>query len=167
MYSVHSALWVADYITAIGGGILTPLHVLKMTYMSHGYTLGIAGKKLIFDRVEAWKYGPVIPVVYDALSKYGSGTVDSLHYCGTPLSSDDDVKVRIKDLGKRFSGIEKDVIDCVVDVYRSWTAGQLITLMHKKGTPWKQHYVKGQVNVIIPDNTTEAYYKQLVHERQQ
>ena len=64
---------MADYITAIGGGNLTLLQILKMTYLSHGYTLAITGKPLIYNKVEAWKYGPVIPIVYNALSKYGNG----------------------------------------------------------------------------------------------
>ena len=161
---VHSALWVADYIVATGDGVLTPLHVLKLTYMSHGYTWGIAGHKLISDKVEAWQYGPVIPTVYEALSKYGNEMVDTLHYCGTPISSTD-VEERVKILGSRFSAKEKEVIDCVVDVYKNWTGGQLITLMHQKGTPWSQHYVKGKVNIVIPDYTTRAYYRKLVNER--
>ncbi len=155
---------MADYIVATGAGALTPLHVLKLTYMSHGYTWGIVGHKLISDKVEAWKYGPVIPTVYEALYKYGSRMVDTLHYCGTPVSSTD-VKGRVKELGSRFSTKEKEVIDCVVDVYKNWTSGQLITLMHKEGTPWSQHYVEGKVNVVIPDSTTRAYYEELVNER--
>ncbi|MYB47332.1 MAG: DUF4065 domain-containing protein [Cenarchaeum sp. SB0662_bin_33] len=163
----HSALWVADYIVATGAGVLTPLHVLKLTYMSHGYTWGIVGHKLISDKVEAWKYGPVIPTVYEALSKYGSREVDALHYCGTPISSEDNVQKRVEELGSRFSEKEKEVIDCVVDVYKDWTAGQLITLMHREGTPWSQYYVKGGVNIIIPDSVTKTYYEELVNERRQ
>lgn len=163
---MNSALWVADYITAMGGGALTPLHILKMTYMSHGYTLGITGRALISDTVEAWKYGPVIPIVYDALSKYGNGRVGELHYCRTPTSSDG-VKERIRDLGGRFDATEKDVIDSIVDAYKDWTGGQLITLMHQKGTPWSQHYVDGSVGVVIPDTTTKEYYGRLVNERRQ
>ena len=164
---MHSALWVADYITAIGGGNLTPLQILKMTYLSHGYTLVITNEPLISDKVEAWKYGPVIPTVYDALSLYGSVQVDSLHYCCTPLSSTDKIKERIEYLGERFGEEEKEVIDCIVELYKDWTGGQLITLMHRNDTPWSQHYVKGSVGVEIPDESTKKYYKRLVDERQQ
>ena len=164
---MHSALWVADYITAIGSGNLTPLQILKMTYLSHGYTLAITNEPLISDKVEAWKYGPVIPTVYDALSLYGSDPVDSLHYCCTSLSSTGKIKERIEYLGKEFKDEEKEVIDCVVELYKDWTGGQLITLMHREGTPWSQHYVKGGVGVEIPDDSTKAFYKRLVDERQQ
>lgn len=142
------------------------MHILKIAYLSHGYTWGIVNKPLISDRVEAWKYGPVIPILYEALSQYGNRMVDTLHYCGTPLSSVDKVAERIKELSKQLSPKEKDVIDCVVDEYKSWTGGQLIALMHKKGTPWKKYYVKGETDIVIPDDETKEYYKGLVNERQ-
>ena len=162
---MYSALWVADYITAIGGGILTPLHVLKTTYMSHGYTWGIYKKPLISDKVEAWKYGPVYPTVYEALSDYGSNPVRSLHYCGTSLSSEDKIKERIKHLGEAFTPSEKEVIDCVVSAYKDWTGGELIALMHRKGTPWSRHYIKDYTGIVIPDEDTKNYYTRLVNDR--
>ena len=164
--NMYSALWVADYITAIGKGMLTPLHVLKMTYMSHGYTWGIAEHRLISDKVEAWKYGPVYPTVYEALSHYGDNPAQSLHYCGTLLSSEDKVKERIKHLGSAFTPSEKEVIDSVVNMYKDWTGGQLIALMHRKGTPWRRHYIKDYTGIVIPDEDTKNYYTQLVHDRQ-
>ena len=68
---MYSALLVADYLIARGGGMLTPLHVNKLTYISHGYTLAIRSVPLIHDRIEAWQYGPVIPAIYHTLSRYG------------------------------------------------------------------------------------------------
>lgn len=145
---------------------MSPLHILKTTYLSHGYTWGIVNKPLISDRVEAWKHGPVIPVVYEALSQYGSRVVDALHYCGTPLSSTGRIKERVEELSEQFHPEEKDVIDCVVDEYKNWTGGQLIALMHKKGTPWRKYYVKGETDIVIPDDETREYYRGLVNERQ-
>lgn len=163
---MYSALWVSDYITAIGEGMLTPLHILKMTYMSHGYTWAIAEHPLISNKVEAWKYGPVYPTIYEALSDYGSHAVESLHYCGTKLSLKDKIHERIKYLGDVFTEKEKEVIDSVVEAYKNWTGGELIALMHRKGTPWHQHYIKDYTGIIIPDEDTKNYYTRLVNERQ-
>ena len=163
---MYSALWVADYITAMGRGTLTPLHVLKMTYMSHGYAWPITKHRLISDQVEAWKYGPVYPTVYEAFSDYGSNTVDSLYYCGTELSLKDKIEERIRNLEKAFTEKEKEVIDNVVEAYKDWTGGQLIALMHRKGTPWKRHYIKDWTGIVIPDEDTKEYYTRLVNERQ-
>ena len=46
---------------------LTLLALMKLVYFAHGFSLAINGHGLLdprFDRVEAWRYGPVIPSVY-------------------------------------------------------------------------------------------------------
>ena len=42
----------------------TPMHVLKLVYLCHGWCLGFTGEALINEPVEAWTYGPVVPTVY-------------------------------------------------------------------------------------------------------
>ena len=163
---MHSALWVADYITAIGGGRLTPLHILKMAYMSHGYIWALTDQPLISDKVEAWKYGPVFPTVYEAFSHYNDNPVTTLHYCGTSLSSKDQIKQRIEYLGKTFSDKESEIIQNIVQVYKDWTGGELIALMHRKGTPWDKHYIKDYTGIVIPNEDTRNYYTELVNARQ-
>ncbi|MCY4491562.1 MAG: DUF4065 domain-containing protein [Thaumarchaeota archaeon] len=162
---MHSALWVADYIAAIGGGELTPLHILKMTYMSHGYVWGISKHRLISDNVEAWKYGPVYPTVYEAFNTYGNNPVKSLHFCGTILSKKNMVEKRIINLESVFDEKEKEVIYNVIKAYSDWTGGELIALMHQKGTPWRRHYIKNYTGIVIPDEDTKNYYTQLVNDR--
>lgn len=161
---MYSALWVADYILGKSRGALTLIHVLKLTYLAHGYTLGILDKPLIIDKVEAWKHGPVIPTIYEAFSEYGKGIIPSLYYCGTKLSSPE-IKERVDFLGKKFSKEEKEIVDSIVDLYKDWEAGQLITLTHESGTPWSKHHIKGVPNIIIPDASTKEYYTRLVNER--
>ena len=51
---------------------LTPLQLMKLAYMSHGWMLAMTGKPLFNNRIEAWKYGPVIPDLYTQIKKYGS-----------------------------------------------------------------------------------------------
>lgn len=72
---MRSALTAANRILQHAGeqGMsLTPLQLMKLTYMSHGWALGILGRPLFNDRVEAWKYGPVIPTLYHKTKEYGS-----------------------------------------------------------------------------------------------
>ncbi|MCC7437458.1 MAG: DUF4065 domain-containing protein [Armatimonadetes bacterium] len=59
------------------GTALTPMKLLKLVYIAHGWHLGIMGKPLISDEVQAWKYGPVIPKLYSrALSLRNSGNME-------------------------------------------------------------------------------------------
>ena len=40
---------------------LTPMQLLKLVFIAHGWCLGLLGRHLIKDSIEAWQYGPVIP----------------------------------------------------------------------------------------------------------
>ena len=54
---------------------LTPMQLIKMIYIAHGWMLGIYKRPLIHNRIEAWKYNPVIPDLYQSLKRYGSGYI--------------------------------------------------------------------------------------------
>ena len=160
---MYSALWIADYITARGGGKLILLQIMMLTYLSHAYTLAITHKPLVDDSVEAWKYGPIYPTVFEAFKKWTDVKVGSLYFLGTLLVNKEEIKNRIKEL-EVFSEIEKAIINDVLESYKDWTGGELLELMHRNDTPWKRHY-DGEKPMIIPDQTTKRYYERLVDEK--
>lgn len=43
---------------------LTPQKLMKLCYIAHGCHLAIGGEPLFDDRIEAWRYGPIIPALY-------------------------------------------------------------------------------------------------------
>jgi uncharacterized phage-associated protein len=64
---------------------LTPMKILKLTYLAHGWHLCYTDSPLILDQVQAWKYGPVVPSVY--------------HYFKLTLNDLDQVRSPKKNLG--------------------------------------------------------------------
>jgi uncharacterized phage-associated protein len=59
MYKMHSSINVAKWFVdkaAKEGKTLTPLQLMKLVYIAHGWMLGTYGRPLIKDRIEAWKY---------------------------------------------------------------------------------------------------------------
>ena len=50
---------------------VTPMKLLKLVYIAHGWSLGLFGEPLIDEAVVAWTYGPVIPDLYKVLKDYG------------------------------------------------------------------------------------------------
>lgn len=140
---------------------LTLLRLVKYVYIAYGFALAILKKKIIderFDKVEAWKYGPVIPSVYHSFKHNRNNIITEksvILICEgnngqaefkTPEIIDDEIKI---------------LLDFVWDRYKSKNITELIELLHQEGTPWKYCYKDGK-NVTIPDEMTEVYYNSIV-----
>lgn len=158
----YSSILIGDYITAKGNGQLTPLQVIKLTYIAHGYTLALlSGRPLIRDRIEAWKYGPVIPVLYDALKEYGGNPVPQLYYCGTMLDDTEHLENRITFFEKRIEPDLCRLIDKVLEMYGSISGPDLINLTHEFDTPWAQYYQEGVYGIEIPNMAIQKHYEDI------
>ncbi|KQR95175.1 hypothetical protein ASG01_04805 [Chryseobacterium sp. Leaf180] len=132
------------------GATLEPMKLLKLTYIAHGWYLGFKDKALINDSVQAWKYGPVIPVLYDVIRRFGSGNVDPVilsMWKGKGLEKDDSnfIKIIWKNY-KKFNGLE------------------LSSKTHQTDTPWDKTY-DGTFNKVIPNELIKEYYKELIHDQ--
>ena len=56
---------------------------------------------------------------------------------------------------------EVAVVKMVWKRYSSFSDNELVTLTHKKGSPWDICFEEGK-NIEIPDQLTELYYKRLI-----
>ena len=126
----------------------TPMHVIKLVYICHGWMLGIHGQSLIREAVEAWRYGPVVPSVYHYYKSYR----------GNPIT-------RIpNDNGKEFEDVELRLVHSVLDAYRDYTALQLSAITHQEDTPWAIVYGDGSgEGSIIPNEIIRDYYERLAN----
>ena len=135
---------------------VTPMQLVKLAYIAHGMTLGLLGRALLDEQVEAWKYGPVVRSVYDAVSKYGSSPVET---------------VVPQEFYTAYEGFltppEINIINYVSDTYGNIPAFTLSYATHAEGTPW---YVTMQrvdgYYPCIPDDEIEIFYKNNVINKQ-
>lgn len=147
---MYSAITVADHIlkrAKANGKLLTPLQLMKLVYIAHGWSLAVREKDLFPDRIEAWKYGPVIPDLYQATKRFGR----------TPIPADL--------IDSNPSGLDPEAaafVDDVYDKYGALSGIALSNLTHKSGTPWDQLYYEGVYNTEIPDEIIKAHYKKLL-----
>ena len=125
---------------------LTPMQLLKLVYMAHGWMLGLYGRPLIRDEVQAWQYGPVIPRLYKAIRDYRGAAVTSK--IDAPANDD-------------LDEYEQDIVRQVYDIYGNKSGPALSRLTHAAGTPWALTYVEGEFGVAIPTDIIEDHYQRL------
>ncbi|HBN9709425.1 DUF4065 domain-containing protein [Pseudomonas aeruginosa] len=136
---------------------LTQMKLLKLVYIAHGWHRAYFSKNLINDAVEAWKYGPVIPDLYQKIKHYGRGQInapiDSYGVAGDERNSLPDENTLL-------------LLDKVWDTYSRFSAVQLSAMTHQPGTPWDQVWRdSGGDNysgALIPNELVEQHYKQKI-----
>jgi uncharacterized phage-associated protein len=127
------------------GCALTPMQLIKLSYIAHGYMLGRYGKPLLNESVKAWQYGPVVPSVYAAVRQYKDTPV-------TEIDGASDVSL---------SDEEKLIIKQVVDKYANFDGIVLSTATHKTDTPWELTWRHSGQNASISNDMIRHFY---VHE---
>ena len=129
---------------------LTPMQLLKLVYIAHGWMLGLYGRPLIHDEIEAWQYGPVIPKLYDAVRVYKSNPVGD---------------IAVIDGDKILDEKESSIIEQVYKIYGSLSGPALSRLTHAKDTPWEiTSKLKGFWGAISND-IIEDHYQRLAAQR--
>lgn len=129
---------------------ITHLKLQKLSYISHGWCLGIYEFPFINENILAWKYGPVILSIYEEFKFYGNNHITEY---GEFINSDlKVVKPIINDNALPF-------LKAVWNVYSRFTASQLCNLTHEPGTPWDKT-VKAR-RTIIRNAVIKDYYKDL------
>lgn len=122
----------------------TPMQIIKLVYVCHGWMLGLYRRPLILQPVEAWRYGPVISVVYQGVKQFGGSYVTG----------------KIEAQAGDFNEIERDLIEQVCAKYSHLSGIALSRLTHSAGTPWHTVWHKAGKNSIIPIDLIEEHYAQ-------
>lgn len=159
-----NALSVANYFIDLAhkdGKPIRLLGLVKRVYIAHGFALALLHRGLLdprFDKVEAWKYGPVIPSVYHSFKQYRKLPIEE----GTVVMEWDAIKneptFETPVLTKED---EIAIVKMVWQRYSSFSDNELVDLTHKVGSPWDICFEEGK-NIEIPDQLTELYYKRLI-----
>ena len=136
------------------GQSLTPLQLMKLVYIAHGWMLGIHRRPLITDHIEAWKLGPVIPRLYRCVKAYGANPITKLlsPFFGSEPALDE---------------AEADIIEQTFDIYGGLSGIRLSALTHKPGTPWANTWTADSWAAQIPNDIISEHYTQLASARPQ
>lgn len=149
---MRSSLAVADYLlhkAEKANASLTPMQIIKLVYLCHGWMLGLHGQRLIEEDVEAWRYGPVIRNLYHAVKQFRANPVEP------PLAGDPEVI-------NKFNAEEKNIMDQVFDIYGKYTGLQLSQLTHTDGSPWHKTRQTSRTGLeVIPNDLIKEHFQEL------
>lgn len=126
---------------------LTNMQLQKLVFLGQGYSLALLDRPAYFNNTHAWQWGPVVPALYKALQKYGSGQVSEF----IATESNDDA------LGQE----DRNVLRGVWNGYKNYSGSQLSEITHRPGSPWSKTWATRRFGVIPLEDIRE-YYASLV-----
>ncbi len=166
MYDARAiANWFIDKAEK-SGETLTAMKLQKLTYVSHGWYLAFAGKPLVHDAVEAWKWGPVFRSLYREFRDFGSQPITQR---ATALdgSTLEERLITIEDYPDHEQ--MDRFLEGVWQAYGRYSAIDLSTITHQEGTPWRQMFEQMGNRIlpytVIPNEMIAEHYQRLRNER--
>lgn len=145
----YKSLAVADYLLKQAksfGNTLTPMQLIKLSYIAHGWMLGKYGASLLDEPVEAWQYGPVIPSIYHSVKHFrGNAVQNVLGYYPDKAEYP-------------FSDKEKEIMAQVYQDYGKYDGLILSDATHQPKSPWSQ-VLKTYPARQISDDLIEHFYR--------
>lgn len=136
------------------GRSLTPLELIKLTYLAHGWSLALRDQPLVCDQAEAWQYGPVFPDLYHVVKHYRAAPVREVPANGIEVFG-----------GFELNDDEKALIKSVYETYKNFNGLQLSALTHQPNTPWERAWKIPGRNTVIDNEDIKKHYKELAEKR--
>jgi len=133
---------------------MTPMKLLKLVYIAHGWSLGLFERPLIGEQVQAWEYGPVVPSVFRDFRRWKREPIESQKALLTERG--EYVIPTVHDVNAR------KLLEWVWEKYKEFNGLQLSSMTHQSGTPWD--ITRRQSNAVrseIPQPLIRAHYRHL------
>jgi len=135
------------------GKFVTQMKLQKLVYFAQGYHLAKYGVPLIKEDFQAWKFGPVVPEIYDNFKLYGSKLIT------------DTASVTPPDTEKKRYLLDNTAIDSINytwDVLKDFSAMALSNWTHQPQTPWSRVYDPGEKATPISNDEIRNYFQGLL-----
>lgn len=132
---------------------VTQLKLQKMVYFANGVHLAKHGDPLILESVQAWKYGPVIPELYQVLKVYGNSPITNTLFLDF---------IGIDKEYAKLGNEAKETIEYTWKATKSVSAENLVNWTHRQDSPWKTAWSDGDRNTIIDSDSIKTYFTSLI-----
>ena len=123
---------------------LSIMSLLKLIYIAHGWHLEVFKRPLFQNRIEAWKFGPVVPDAYYGFRDQGINITRPITCNELPIDAD----------------LEK-FLNEIYNIYGDMEPFKLSEITHVPNGPWDIASKKGGLFSFIPDSLIQSHYEQL------
>ena len=134
---------------------ISPMMIQKLLYLAQGYHLYMCELPIIDEQFQAWRFGPVVPSIYQGCKKYSRHGITEL------LTEWDDEWEEWIPAVPPSEPEANEVIDFVWDTYGSFDPMHLSQWTHEKGGPWDRVTNSGtriRRNRSIPNEFIQEYF---------
>lgn len=123
------------------GDAVTNLKLQKLLYNMQGFHLAFFVTPFFKEEIEAWVYGPVVPIVFREFKKFKKLAINPKNYTDELILEDE----------------EQKMFEIVYSEYSRFSAVALMNMTHTEG-PWKNHDIG---DVITKDELKEFFLTQI------
>ena len=132
-----------------------PLKLQKMVYICYGWYWALLKKELFEDEIQAWRYGPVIPMVWHAFKPQRAEISKTYDIVQGEIPKTYDI------VQGEFDADTQQVLKGIYNAYINQSNNQIIAICHAPGTPWSSIY-DGTNDKEIPREAIWSYYEGLL-----
>lgn len=137
------------------GHTTTPLQLIKLLYIAHGFSLGVLGDALFSEPVQAWKFGPVVKSVYHKAKHFGRNPIEG------------DLPMFFAIGAREIDKNTKELIGAVAEQWGHLSGTALSNWTHLPGSPWHQVYRDDVPDLVIPNELIQRYFSELVRKNKE
>lgn len=146
----------------------SPLKIQKLLYYAQGFYLGNTGEKLYEEDFEAWKFGPVLPTIYNEFRDLGH---EEIKRYATDIEIDG-FKINQNEPRIDSSNVEvSDYLKKIALTYGKYSPIQLSNMTHEKGGPWWEVYEALEFNIVkntkIPEELIKKHFSDILRKHNQ
>lgn len=123
------------------GDTISNLKLQKLLYYMQGFHLALFDAPFFNETIEAWTYGPVVPVVFREFKRYQNRSINPENYHDELQLPDE----------------EERMFNRVYDEYSRFSAVALMQMTHNEG-PWRSHDIG---DVITNDELRRFFLTQI------
>jgi uncharacterized phage-associated protein len=134
------------------GTPVTQMQLQKMVFFAQGLHLALHDDPLCSEPFFAWKFGPVVPSIYQLYKKWGSSPIVEKpvqEHTVHPNAPETPV----------LSSTEREAIDYTWEITKNLDGITLSNWSHAANSPWAQAYANGE-NTIISNAIIKEYFEQ-------